>query len=759
MTGDHIVKRCSSGARRAVSTTLAAALVAVLLPLHRPAPARAAEPGSLASESFSFTGSPQTYAVPAGVGSIAGEVVGAAGGAGGVGKRSVGVATITPLVTVAGPFYGEPTNGGIGGSTDATLAVTPGQELTIQVGGAGADGSTGNETTAATGGYGGGAPSGTTASPKSDGGGGGGASAILSGGTPLLVAGGGGGGGGTFLGNCAVGSSEAIGNGGNGGENGPPGDGESGASAGESEEARPTVVTVSPLAAFGGPPTPTNGEGGFGGSSQHPGGEHGQGLAGTSDDINGGSGGGGGGGYYGGSGGAFGACRGPGAITGGGGGGGSDYAFSGATAVVYQRAVLATEPGDGTVTLSYYVPFPTMTQAAPSPASAKAGESITLTAKVSAAGSCDGSVQFTIDGKDVGAPVTVHGNTADTGLEAPAAGNHPITASYSGALSTASGPGCLPSSSAPAALSVAYPTTTQAAPSPASASSGETITLTATVTASVQCPGTVQFEIDGEPVGGPITLQQGKAQTTTTAPAAGNHPIIAVYSGAPAGGGEPGCLPSSSAPSTLSVSYPTATHASPSPAAANVGETVTITATVTAPPGVSCPGTVQFEIDGKPIGNPVAVQNGAAQTTTTAPPAGEHPILASYSGTPSTATQAGCLPSISAPTTLTTKSPALSQAEALVSPRACQSARHFTIHLQLPRQQKLLVAHIYVGHKLAKTLTGGTRSYHLNLRGRPYSTVIVTLTATEAGGRHVTGERIYHTCRAHKLPGHRKFNI
>ena len=760
MTGDHIVKVGPPRTRGTVLAAFAASTVtAVLLLVHCPAPAAAAEPGSLTSESFSYTGAPQTYAVPAGVGSIAGEVIGGNGGAGGVGKRNVGVPTVVPLLVVAGPFYGEPTNGGIGGSTQGTLNVTPGENLTIQVGGAGANGSTGTETTPAAGGYNGGAPSGTTESPKSDGGGGGGSSEILSSDTPLLVGGGGGGGGGTFLGSCAFSSSGAIGNGGNGGENGPPGDGENGASAGESEEVRNTVV-VAPAVAYS--PPPTDGEGGSGGSAAHPGGEHGNGLPGGSDENSGGSGGGGGGGYYGGSGGAFGGCRAPGALTGGGGGGGSDYAAPSATDVVYQRTVNSGGESSGAVTLSYYVPYPTSTQAAPSPASASVGETITLTATVtSSGGNCPGTLQFEVDGAPVGSPVTVQNGKAQTTTTAPSAGNHPITATYSGTLSSATQAGCLPSTSTPSTLSVLYPTSTHATPNPSSAGVGETITITATVIAptGVSCPGTVQFEIDGKPIGNPVTVQSGTAQTTTKAPAAGNHPITATYSGAPSTEAQAGCLTSTSAPSTLSVPYPTTTQAAPSPASANVGETVTITATITAPPGVSCPGTVQFEIDGKPIGNPVAVQNGTAQTTTTAPPAGEHPILAAYSGTPSTPTQAGCLPSISAPTTLTTKSPALSQAEALVRPRACQSARHFTIHLQLPRQQKLLSAHVYVDHKLAKTLTDGTRSYHLNLRGRPYSTVIVTLTATEAGGRQVTGERIYHTCRAHKLPGHTKFNI
>ncbi len=644
--------------RHATALTLLAGLILV----HCSSALATAEPGSLTSETFSYTGSPQTYTVPVGVGSLTGEVVGGNGGPGGVGKRSV--PTVVPLLAVAGPFYGEPTNGGIGGSAAGTLNATPGENLTIRVGGVGANGSTGTQTTPAAGGYNGGAPSGTTESPKSDGGGGGGSSEILSSEIPLLVGGGGGGGGGTFLGSCASSPSGAIGNGGNGGENGPPGEGESGASAGESEEVRASVA-VAPSVAY--LPPPTNGEGGSGGSAEHPGGEHGNGLPGGSDENSGGSGGGGGGGYYGGSGGAFGGCRAPGALTGGGGGGGSDYAAPSVTDVVYQRSVNSSGENSGAVILSYYVP---------------------------------------------------------------------------------------------------YPTSTHAIPSPSSASVGETIALTATVTSSGgDCPGTVQFEVDGAPVGNPVTVNEGKAQTITTAPAAGNHPITATYSGTLSSVTQAGCLPSTSTPSTLSVLYPTTTHATPNPSSANVGETITITATVVSSPGVVCPGSVQFDVDGKPVGEPVAVNQGTAHTTITAPPAGEHPVTAVYSGSSSTTAQAGCLPSTSTPSTLTVNGPPvtitpLSKAEALVAkPKACESVRRFMIHLLLPRQDKLLSAQVFVNHKLVKTLTGATRRYYLNLQGRPYQTITITLNATQANGKHITGNRVYHTCRLHKLPGHTKFNI
>jgi hypothetical protein len=427
------------------------------------------------------------------------------------------------------------------------------------------------------------------------------------------------------------------------------------------------------------------GLGGGAGSASTPGSVLEVGGAGGSDnsssdpnDEGGFTGGGGGGGYFGGVGGAFAECE----FTpcevrgGGGGGGGSDYAAAGSTNVTLTRAAnTGTAEGNGEVTISYYTPYPTETAASGAPPGTETPSTVTLSAKVTAAGSCEGTIEFSIDGKDVGSPVAVHGNVAETNVRAPAAGTHHVSAVYTGALSTANQPGCLPSTSDPSTLTIPYPTQTQATPSPPTANVGETITLTATVTASITCSGTVQFEVDGKPVGDPVTLQEGSAQITITAPPAGAHPITATYSGAPSTATETGCLPSTSTPSTLTTKALAQTNAP-------------------------------------------AQTNGPAQPTAT--------ILAEA---------------------------------VVVKPGLCQSVRHFAIHLLTPRSDKLLSAKIYVDHRLVKTLSGGTRLYYLNLHGRPYSTVTVTLVAAEPGGKKVTGERVYHTCRPYKLLGHTKFTI
>ncbi|MBJ6111818.1 hypothetical protein JAO73_22550, partial [Hymenobacter sp. BT523] len=84
---------------------------------------------------FAYTGAPQTYTVPAGITRLGVDLAGAGGG----------------------PVYAKPDGGGLGGRVLATLSVTPGETLTLYVGGAGSTNAAGyNGGGAASGGDGGG---------------------------------------------------------------------------------------------------------------------------------------------------------------------------------------------------------------------------------------------------------------------------------------------------------------------------------------------------------------------------------------------------------------------------------------------------------------------------------------------------------------------------------------------------------------------------------------------------------------------------
>jgi hypothetical protein len=191
---------------------------------------------------------------------------------------------------------------GKGGLLEATLAVTPGSDLAITVGGVGLPGIT---TTGGKGGIGGGgaAGNGTGAVTVQGGGGGGGGTTIASGGKRLAVAGGGGGCG-------AFGGTPSAGFGGN---DGAPGFGGA--------------------LSHGGEPG-TQLAGGAGGPSANPAdaagtsGSSGQGGTGAGAATQTGGGGGGGGGYFGGGGGG-GVRSGEGVA--GGGGGGSDFVLNSAS--------------------------------------------------------------------------------------------------------------------------------------------------------------------------------------------------------------------------------------------------------------------------------------------------------------------------------------------------------------------------------------------------------------------------------------------
>lgn len=105
---------------------LAAAVAVLALPIGSAVAQPSVGAAADGIETFSFTGAPQTFTVPDGVFSITIDAYGAAGGAG-AGQAS--------LVPIAG------SSGGLGGRTTSVVAVTPGEALTVLVGGRGGDGS------------------------------------------------------------------------------------------------------------------------------------------------------------------------------------------------------------------------------------------------------------------------------------------------------------------------------------------------------------------------------------------------------------------------------------------------------------------------------------------------------------------------------------------------------------------------------------------------------------------------------------------
>jgi hypothetical protein len=257
-----------------------------LLPPPNPSPVVDINPYAPGAQTFDYTGAAQQLVIPAGVTQIVVDAYGADGGNGSLAA------------------------GGRGGRVQATIPVTPGETLTITVGGAGRDRP---GLSAQAGGFNGGGPT------SGDGGSGGGMSDIRRGGVFLVVAGAGGGGG-------------TPGAGGPGGAGGGLTGGNGVASGGG--------------AGLGGSQA-AGGSGGAAGGIGTAGTAGASGTGGTAGSRSGSlqyGGGGGGAGYFGGGGG------GGGTAAGGGGGGGSSYTVAGATAVTHTQGVRV---GDGQVVISW----------------------------------------------------------------------------------------------------------------------------------------------------------------------------------------------------------------------------------------------------------------------------------------------------------------------------------------------------------------------------------------------------------------------
>ena len=282
--------------------------------------------GSDSVVSCTDAGGREIFTVPDGVATVEVDAKGAAGGASG------GVA------------------GGQGGEESGGLTVTPGEVLTVVVGGQG-NGPSG--TAGGDGGDGGGGGGGTGATGDAGGAGGGGGSFVFDDSGDLVVVAGGGGGSGS--GTCST--TDPVDGGVGGGDigdtggcnEGGQGATQSAAGAGGFDSGGPTDGTTGSGPAAGGDP----GAGGGGGSADSGGGD---------------GGGGGGGGYYGGGGGAD--------DNGGGGGSGFDGGLTHAN-----PPVTGDNAGDGVVTFTYATPSaPAITSAAAAGFAAGEHGSFTVTA-------------------------------------------------------------------------------------------------------------------------------------------------------------------------------------------------------------------------------------------------------------------------------------------------------------------------------------------------------------------------------------------
>ncbi|WP_338480094.1 Ig-like domain-containing protein [Rhodococcus sp. DN22] len=295
------------------------------------------------------------------------------------------------------------------------------------------------------------------------------------------------------------------------------------------------------------------------------------------------------------------------------------------------------------------------------PASAVAGESVTVEATVSPT-PAGGTVQFKDGATDLGGAVTVDANGKASLTNSYAEGAHSIVAVYSGSGVYQT------STSAPHALTVApvvvEENTTTTLVGPSTASTGEALSFTASVSTGV-AGGTVQFKEGGRDLGPSVPVDAtGKATTMPTFTVAGEYSITAVFSGSG------NYLGSTSNTQTVNVKAPAPTDQQTEtvltvPADAKTGTAVGLSVAVTPSP---VGGTVQFKDGSGNLGSAVPVVDGKASIMHEFASVGTHDITAVYSGA------AGFLTSTSAAQTVSVTAPAAEDQETSITVSAPTSA-------------------------------------------------------------------------------------
>jgi hypothetical protein len=287
---------------------------------------------------------------------------------------------------------------------------------------------------------------------------------------------------------------------------------------------------------------------------------------------------------------------------------GGDTTFAGSTSSVLSQTVNQA----GTTTA--------LGSSGPNPSTY--GTSVMFTATVTAvapgAGTPTGTVTFKDGSNTIGSSALNGSGTATFSTSSLSATSHSITAVYGGDANFTT------STSAVLAQTVNKANTTTALSSmPNPSTYGQSVTFTATVTPSTAA-GSVTFTVDGT-AQGPVGMSGGSASFATANLTAGSHSITASYNG------DSNYSTSSSSTDTQTVNKAgTTTTLTSSANPSTTGQSVTFTATVSAP---AATGTVTF-YDGVTTLGSGGLSGGKATFITSTLAAGPHSISATYGGDP-----------------------------------------------------------------------------------------------------------------------------
>src|SRR3989454_1050335 len=271
----------------------------------------------------------------------------------------------------------------------------------------------------------------------------------------------------------------------------------------------------------------------------------------------------------------------------------------------------------------------TSTTLTSTPNPSNVGQAVTLTATVSAvspaAGVPTGTVTFRDGATSLGVVTLVNGSASLT-VSTLATGNHSLTVVYGGS------PSFLGSTSPVVTQAVnLLNTSTSLTSTPNPSTTGQAVTLTATVSpvppATGVPTGTVTFR-DGANSLSTVTLVNGSASLTISTLVVGSHSLTAVYSGSAtfATSTSPTVNQVVNAPAAAATS--TTINSTPNPS--SLGQTVTLSATVTSGAGVPT-GTVTFR-DGATTLGTVTLVNGSASLNVTTLAVGSHSLTAAFNG-------------------------------------------------------------------------------------------------------------------------------
>ena len=211
-------------------------------------------------------------------------------------------------------------------------------------------------------------------------------------------------------------------------------------------------------------------------------------------------------------------------------------------------------------------------------------------------------------------------------------------------------------------------TATTLSAAPLNVPAGQTLTLTATVTATAGTPtGTVTF-LNGTASLGTGTLNSSGVATLVLTPPVGVYSITASY-----GGSSTDAASVSSPPIKVTVTLaPTTTTLIAVPTTLNYGQTLTLTATVTASNGVAPTGAVTFLNGAATLGTGTLNASGVATLVLT-PAVDTYSITASYGGSSTDAA------SVSSPPITVTVNPAVTTTTLIATPTTLYAGRTLTL--------------------------------------------------------------------------------